>query len=171
MYSWLLLALAFLDADNYWLPDLLTIPGIALGLVFRNFGDLLFSRHTVATATLSVAFTLLECASAALLILLIRWLYHLIRHEEGMGLGDAKLMAMIAAWLGWKHALLGFVLGIFIAAAFSIALLLRGQPHDDAKPVWAQQMLPFGTFLCVGGLVSRFFGAQLIAYYLRAVGL
>ncbi len=174
VYSWLVLALAFLDAENFWLPDLLTIPGIALGLFFRHFGDLLFLRHDMRHAIRSIAISLLEIAAAALLILLIRWVYFLVRHEEGMGLGDAKLMAMLGAWLGWQRALLTFTLAIFLATAFATVLLLRGKPDENespAQPAWARTMLPFGTFLCIGGMASYFFGGQLIAYYLRAVGL
>jgi leader peptidase (prepilin peptidase)/N-methyltransferase len=90
-----------------------------------------------------------------------------------MGLGDAKLMAMLGAWLGWQRTLLSFVLGIFLAAAFALILLFRGNPdeHDDStKPQWALKQLPFGSFLCIAGLVSYFFGGKLIALYLSAVG-
>ena len=56
----------------------------------------------------------LAILAAAALILLIRWLYWLIRHREGIGLGDAKLMALLAAWLGLPGALLAFALGVIL---------------------------------------------------------
>ena len=118
-------------------------------------------------------YSLLTTIAAGGLVLLIRWVYFLFRKQEGMGLGDAKLMAMIGAWLGWKQTLLSFVLGIFLAAAFALILLFRGNPDDGddtTKPQWALKQLPFGSFLCIGGLVSYFFGGKLIALYLSAVG-
>jgi leader peptidase (prepilin peptidase)/N-methyltransferase len=173
VFSWLALALAFFDAESYWLPDLLTLPGIALGFFFRCAGDLALLPERAEVAALHAAFTLLEIVAAALLILLIRWLYFLVRHHEGMGLGDAKLMAMLAAWLGWQRMLLAFVLGIFLAATFAAAQLLPGiskQRVHDGKLDWARKMLPFGTFLCCGGLMSFFFGGRLIALYLALSG-
>ncbi len=61
--------------------------------------------------------------AAAALILLIRWIYKLIRHREGLGLGDAKLMAMLAAWLGLPGALLSFAIGVCLGSLVAIAVL------------------------------------------------
>ena len=61
---------------------------------------------------------------AAGLILLIRWTYWLIRRREGIGLGDAKLMAMLAVWLGLPGAMLAFAIGVLLGSVVGIAILL-----------------------------------------------
>jgi len=107
--------------------------------------------------------------AAAALILLIRWVYWLIRRHEGIGLGDAKLMAMLAAWLGLPGALLSFGLGVVLGALVAIVLLLVPSAQRDSKS-WALSKLPLGTFLCIGGIVSSLWGQQMLAAYLRWAG-
>ncbi|MGH9562534.1 MAG: prepilin peptidase [Bryobacteraceae bacterium] len=97
-------------------------------------------------------------------ILLIRFLYWLIRRREGLGLGDAKLMAMIAAWLGLEGAMLAFSIGCLLGAITALALLALPSSRAN-EPNWALKKLPLGTFLCIGAIVSVFWGRQLIALY------
>ena len=173
--SWLLLALAILDAENLWLPDFLTLPGIALGFVLgvaKTVLEVLSPPHdTVYGSTLrmitneagKVALkSLLSIAAAAAIILLIRWVYWLFRRKEGIGLGDAKLMALLAAWLGLPGAILAFFLGVVLGALFAIPLLLRGRT--------ASAELPLGTFLCIGGIVSALWGQPILTAYLHWAG-
>jgi leader peptidase (prepilin peptidase)/N-methyltransferase len=87
-----------------------------------------------------------------------------------MGLGDAKLMAMLAAWLGLPGALLAFGLGAIIGSIVALALLVVPAARRESG-TWAGSKLPFGTFLCVGGIVSSLWGQQIIAAYLRWAGL
>ena len=65
--------------------------------------------------------------AAAGLILLIRWIYWLVRRREGIGLGDAKLMALLAAWLGLPGALLAFGIGVVLGALIGLVVILIGQ--------------------------------------------
>jgi leader peptidase (prepilin peptidase)/N-methyltransferase len=109
---------------------------------------------------------LLAILAAAGLILLIRWLYWLIRRREGIGLGDAKLMAMLAAWLGFPGALLAFVLGVILGALVAVVQLAVPSVRNPSQPRSAGK-LPLGTFLCIGGIVSSLWGRQIIAAYLR----
>lgn len=106
---------------------------------------------------------------AAAVILLIRFLYWLIRRREGLGLGDAKLMAMIAAWLGLDGALLAFSIGCVLGATTALLLLTLPSSRKD-EPHWALKKLPLGTFLCIGAIVSVFWGPQLILLYMRWAG-
>jgi len=98
-----------------------------------------------------------------------RWLYWLLRHREGVGLGDAKLMAMLAAWLGLEGALLSFVIGVVLGAVVAIVLLVSPAVRRDQER-WAQTKLPLGTFLCVGGIVSALWGEPIIHAYLHWAG-
>jgi leader peptidase (prepilin peptidase)/N-methyltransferase len=107
---------------------------------------------------------LLSILAAAGLILLIRWLYWLIRRREGIGLGDAKLMALLAAWLGLPGALLAFGLGVVLGALVAVVLLAIPAARTGTSS-WALKKLPLGTFLCVGGIVSSLWGQPIIAAY------
>ena len=94
-----------------------------------------------------------------LLLLLIRWAYRALRHREGMGLGDVKLLAMIAAFLGFWPAILSLFLGTLAAALYGAVLLAQGKAGATSR-------LAFGSFLCIGGLVSALFGNHLINMYI-----
>jgi len=165
--SWLLLALTILDAENLWLPDWLTLPGAALGfLVF-----LLHFRLSSGSGSgpLAAIRWLAGMVAAAGLVLIIRWSYWLIRRREGIGLGDAKLMGMLAAWLGLPGALLAFGLGAVLGTMVAVGLLAvswsRKGPGD-----WATTKLPLGSFLCIGGMIGSLWGEPIIAAYLRWAG-
>jgi len=183
VFYWLLVALATLDTENLWLPNSITVPGIILGLLLDTSGavvnaispwyDLLhasLSPIAVRAAVHESILRLLEILAAAALILLIRWLYWLIRRKEGLGLGDAKLMAMLAAWLGLPGALLSFGLGVVIGALAALILLAVPSTQTSSEG-WALKKLPLGTFLCIGGIISSLWGQSMIAAYLRWAGL
>jgi leader peptidase (prepilin peptidase)/N-methyltransferase len=113
---------------------------------------------------------LLDIFIAASLILLIRWLYWLIRRREGIGLGDAKLMALLAAWLGLPGALLAFGIGVVLGALAAVVVLVVPSARRESE-TWAMSKLPLGTFLCIGGIVSSLWGQPILAVYLRWAGL
>jgi leader peptidase (prepilin peptidase) / N-methyltransferase len=175
LLMWVLVALAVFDAEHLWLPDRLTLPGVAFGLCWwfiqgEQVGQALHMPVEQSSDFKSVGERLLAILAAAALILFIRWLYKLIRKREGIGLGDAKLMALLAAWLGLPGALLAFALGAVIGALTALVLLIlrRGTREPGS---WAATKLPLGTFLCVGGIISSLWGQPLIAAYLRWAGL
>jgi len=168
---WILTALAILDAENFWLPNWLTLPGIGLGILYVAF-ELMSARQLfiMSHGALYAAGALVGAILAAAgLILLIRWLYKLIRHREGMGLGDAKLMALLAAWLGLPGALLSFGLAAILGSVAALALLAVPAARRGSES-WAASKLPFGTFLCIGGIISALWGQPIIAAYLRWAG-
>jgi leader peptidase (prepilin peptidase)/N-methyltransferase len=176
-------ALAVLDAENLWLPDWLTLPGIALGfieillrvelnsdIVLKFYGAMALRQRMFY----HIAFHwLLGILAAAGLILLIRWLYWLVRRREGLGLGDAKLMALLAAWLGLPMALLSLFFAVVFGSLVAVVLLalpkVRFTSDSDNTP-WALNKLPLGTFLCIGGIVSSLWGQSILNAYLRWAG-
>jgi leader peptidase (prepilin peptidase)/N-methyltransferase len=179
LFYFLVIALAVLDAELLWLPDRITLTGIAIGCLFSPLHEYLLAvspmKDDLAQTTLhvvswAIASNLLNIAVSAGLILLIRWLYKLIRKREGMGLGDAKLMAMLAAWLGLPGALLAFGLGAVLGSVVALALLTVPAARRGSES-WGGMKLPFGTFLCIGGIVSSLWGQSMIAAYLRWAGL
>ncbi len=76
-----------------------------------------------------------------------------------MGLGDVKLLAMIAAFLGFWPSILALFIGVLAASLYGAVLLMRGKAGAASK-------LAFGSFLCVGGLASALFGNALIDRYI-----
>jgi leader peptidase (prepilin peptidase)/N-methyltransferase len=175
LFLWLLVALAALDAEHLWLPDKLTISGIVLGifctvlvnrLFYRMFYDFGPPAPPLAPGAMG---RIVETFAAAALILLIRWLYWLFRRREGIGLGDAKLMALLGAWLGLPGALLAFVLGVVLGTLVGAVLLVIPSAKPDTS-AWTAKKLPLGTFLCIGGIVSSLWGQPIIAAYWRWAG-
>jgi leader peptidase (prepilin peptidase) / N-methyltransferase len=170
VFTWLLVGLAVLDAEHFWLPDFVTLPAIVLGGAFTVWRghSLLDAAHppgSLLLRLLDLAFALLISAG---LILSIRWLYWLVRRREGIGLGDAKLMAMLAAWLGLSGALLAFSIGAVLGAAVGLVLLFAPPAVDRENPGLTR--LPLGTFLCLGGLISAFYGTWILNAYLHWAG-
>jgi leader peptidase (prepilin peptidase) / N-methyltransferase len=170
--TWMLVGLAALDAEHLWLPDIMTLPGIVLGIVVSlvRGGPLLetsFPPLSALNQLLRLAFSIVIAAG---LVLLIRWIYWLVRRREGIGLGDAKLMAMLAAWLGLPGALLAFAISVIFGAAFGIVLVLSPsfRPTEDTS---ALTKLPLGTFLSIGGMISSLWGEPILATYMRWSGL
>ncbi len=101
----------------------------------------------------------LSTLGVAALLLVIRWLYKLVRHREGMGLGDVKLLALIAAFLGFRLALLALFAGVFAATLYAVALLAR-------RKAGAETRLPLGSFLAAGGLFAACLGEPILSAYL-----
>ena len=182
--GFLLVGLMVMDWQTLILPDAFTLTGIAIGFflvciqaIFLGPGEdeVRLTKHSLhltspggVTDHGNVFLTgpeslilgrIAAVCGAALLLLLIRWLYRALRHREGMGLGDVKLLAMIAAFLGFWPAVLSLFLGTLAAAFYGVVLLARGKAGVTSK-------LPFGSFLCVGGLVAALFGNRLIDRYI-----
>ena len=174
---WLLVALAILDAEHLWLPNSLTIPGAVTGFLFNllqfrlNSTDVLaYYGATQIQGQIVLRFaerSFVGILAAAGLILLIRWLYWLVRRREGIGLGDAKLMAMLAAWLGLPGALLAFGIGVVLGAAIALLMFAVPAARSNSKEPLALTKLPLGTFLCIGGIVAALWGQPILAAYMR----
>lgn len=126
LLGWGLLALLALDADHQWLPDRITLPLLALGLLL-GAGD--------------ITDRLLGAAIGGGALLLLALAYRALRGREGMGLGDVKLMAALGAWLG--PLLLGPLL--LLASAMGLLMALGLKARGKALPAGGR--LPFGACL------------------------
>ena len=169
---WILSALALLDLEHLWLPNRLTLPGVMLGFAVNIVLVALESvpGFMIANLTIAAEKEIVAVFAGAGIILLVRWSYWLVRRREGIGLGDAKLMALLGAWLGFPGMLLAFAIGVVSGAV--VALVVLAVPafrREDGN--WALTQLPLGTFLCVGGIVSGLWGDRMIAAYLHWAGL
>ena len=174
--TWLLVALAALDAEHLWLPNWLTWPGIFAGISLNLLDGGWRIAHSVEPETIGLrgplwvaALYLIGAAAAASLVLIIRWTYRLVRRREGIGLGDAKLMALLGAWLGLSGALLSFVIGVMLGAIFALIVLVLPAGRRGSE-TWLGTRLPLGTFLCTGGIISALWGQRIIAAYMHWAG-
>jgi leader peptidase (prepilin peptidase)/N-methyltransferase len=93
-----------------------------------------------------------------------------VRRREGIGLGDAKLMALLAAWLGLPGALLAFAIGVVLGALVGVAILVKPRNGEGVESA-GQMKLPLGTFLCIGGIISALWGKPILAAYMRWSGM
>lgn len=151
----LLLALALIDGEHYLLPDRLTYPGIAAGILLQ---PLTSWAQIGPGAWGSLAGGLVGAAAGAGLLAAIWGAWYLVRREEGMGLGDLKMNAMIGAFLGWKGMLVAFLVAVAIGSVVGLSAVVGGRLELRSK-------LPFGVFLALGGVVALFAGAPLARWY------
>jgi len=139
VFLFTLIALAFIDYDIGYLPDALTLPLIGAGLTANAFGLFVSLKDAaIAAATGYAAFRL------------IGYVFKKLREREGLGQGDAKLIAAIGAWCGWTL----LPATIFSAAAITLfAILIAGLRGANIK---RNQEIPFGPALCIAGAASIF---------------
>ena len=85
--------------------------------------------------------------------------YYRISHEEGLGMGDVKMLAMVGAFIGWKLTLLTLIMASFSGTLIGVALIV-------SKRGGLKYALPFGTFLALGAAVSATVGSSILDWYL-----
>ena len=147
VFACLMLVLALIDFDHMILPDRITLPGIAVGIASQLVAPLAGLVPAVLGALLGAG------------ILLAVWgIWLAVRREEGMGLGDVKMLALVGAFLGWPGVLVTLFFGAFTGSIVGLALMRFGSLDMRSK-------MPFGVFLSLGGLVALFFGEALVAWY------
>lgn len=180
--GFLLIGLAVMDWQTHILPDAFTLSGIAAGMLLictqaiflpAGVGDIHLHRSVRLSSPGSmvergdvfltgpehlVFGRLLAVLVAGGLLVVVRALYKAIRGHEGMGLGDAKLLAMIAALLGFWPAMMALFVGVISAAVYAAGLLARRRANLASR-------IPLGSFLAAGGLVAALAGPAFIAWY------
>lgn len=182
--GWLLIGLIAIDWEWQRLPDAFTLSGSAIGMflvclqavflephedqiVLNTTHQLRMSSPGSFAAHGNVFLTgpealifgrLAAICGAALILLIVRWVYKAVRKRDGLGLGDVKMLAMVAAFLGFWPALLTLFLGTMLAAGYGLVLMARGRAGGMTK-------LPLGSFLGIAGLFTALFGDGVIGWY------
>lgn len=158
LMSWLL-ALALIDADTMTLPNPLTQSGLVLGLLYQGVLGWSATGQTSGIIT-HVMGGIIGAVLGIWLLDAIFIIGSMVLGQAALGGGDAKLAAMMGAWLGWKYLLLaGFLacaLGAIVGTtAMAVGLLKRRQP------------MPFGPFLALGTGIALFWGEPILSAYLN----
>jgi leader peptidase (prepilin peptidase)/N-methyltransferase len=150
-----MLVLFFTDFDHQLLPDVVTLPGVAVGLAVSWFNPFLdgagLNRVWLSLAGAALGSGLLWGIGA---------LYGRLRGVEAMGMGDVKMMAMVGAFSGPFGVLVTIFAGSVGGAVFGLALVpLRGRSLRDT--------LPFGCFLAPAALASLLWSSRVWEAYAR----
>ncbi|MBS0472770.1 MAG: prepilin peptidase [Proteobacteria bacterium] len=131
--GWTLLTLSAIDARTGYLPDVLTLPLIAVGLVVAWLIDpAIVVEHLIGAAAGFAVFAVLG------------EVYRRLRGRDGLGLGDAKLLAAAGAWLGWRGLPTVVLLAALAGLAFVLFRRMRGED------ITAADRLAFGPALALG---------------------
>lgn len=164
LLCFLLLGLMVMDAETLLLPDRFTLPGLLAGVVFAGLRPgLQRGDWAWETALRAAGWSVLDAVAAAAALLLIAGIYWLARRRVGMGMGDVKLLAMLAAWFGLPQTALVLFLATFAGALYGLQLVLSHWRED--RP--GQLAVPFGTMLGLAGLYSIFLGERTLGWYLH----
>jgi leader peptidase (prepilin peptidase)/N-methyltransferase len=134
-FTWMLVALTFIDADTTLLPDDLTLPLLWLGLGSNVFATFVPLRDAV-----------LGAMAGYIVLWTIYWLFKLTTGKEGMGYGDFKLLAALGAWMGWKALLPIVLLSSLVGAAVGVVLIVLARRGREIP-------IPFGPYLAAAGFV------------------
>ncbi len=153
-----LITLSFIDAKLQIIPDVISLPGIILGILvvlISQWPDWKYALLFSGAGILAGGGTLL----------LLSQLYYLIRKREGMGGGDIKLAAMLGAFLGFKAVVFVFFISSLLALAYAMTSMICGARKNE--PV----IIPYGPFLSAAALIYYFYGTEIILFYFSFVGI
>jgi leader peptidase (prepilin peptidase) / N-methyltransferase len=146
LFACAMIVLFAIDLEHHLLPNVLTLPGIVVGLICSLF----------------VPPGLVDAFIGALVGGAVLWLigeaYYRYSGQEGMGGGDVKMLAMIGAFLGWQQVALTLVLSSVAGSVIGVLLIAtrRGGLKNE---------LPYGTFLALAALIASLVGERIVAWY------
>ena len=146
LFACLLVVLFAIDLEHHLLPNVITLPGIVLGLI--------------ASAVLppGIVDAIIGMLIGGGVLWAIGEAYYRYSGQEGMGGGDVKMLAMIGAFLGWKLVLVTLVLSSFAGSIIGLVVIVL-------KRGGMKYALPYGTFLALGALVASLFGERIVNWY------
>jgi len=168
VFSALIIVLIFTDINERILPDAVNYPGLAIGLAFSLFtapsdgaaawlARQMFS-YPPPVPVISLADALLGAAVGSGVLWLVSEAYYRLRHREGMGLGDVKMMLMAGAFLGLTRTVLTILAGSLLGSILGIIYILARRKGSDYE-------LPFGMFLGMAAILVVFFGTPVVSWY------
>ena len=141
-----MIVLFFVDLEHHRLPNEITLPGIIIGFAYSFF----MPPGWVAS--------LIGILVGGGILWLLGTLWFLVRHEEGMGFGDVKMLAMIGAFLGWKLMLATLFVSTILGSVIGLGLIA-------AKKGNLKTALPFGCFLAIAAMLASIGGDRAVTWY------
>jgi leader peptidase (prepilin peptidase)/N-methyltransferase len=146
LFACMLVVLFAIDLEHQLLPNVITLPGIVIGLI--------------ASAVLPPGFTdaIIGAIVGGGVLWLIGEAYYRYSGHEGLGGGDVKMLAMIGAFLGWKLVLVTLVLSSFAGSIVGLGVIVM-------KRGGMKYALPYGTFLALGALIASLVGDRIVNWY------
>jgi len=147
LFGCALIVLFAIDLEHHLLPNVITLPGIVVGFVFSFVTEPGWLASLVGVIV------------GGGVLWLVAEGYYRIRREEGLGMGDVKMLAMVGAFVGWQLTLLTLMLASFAGAAIGLALIATQRGT-------MKYALPFGTFLAIGAAVAATAGPAILQWYL-----
>jgi len=147
VFACAMVVLFVIDLQHQILPNEITLPGIVVGLACSVFLEPGWRDALIGAVAGGGSLWLLAEA------------YRRLRHKDGLGFGDVKMLAMIGAFLGWKLMLLTLVFASFTGSFVAIALMLARRADWQSK-------LPLGTFLALAAVPASVIGEAIVNWYL-----
>jgi leader peptidase (prepilin peptidase)/N-methyltransferase len=143
-----LIIIAFIDLNVQIVPDVISLPGIVIGLIISFF-----------VPYISFINSALGVVAGGGIILIIGLAGSVIFKKEAMGGGDVKIAAMIGAFLGWRYIIISLFLGFFLGALAGIFLIM-------SKIKSREDTVPFGPFIVLGSFITLLWGEKIISWYI-----
>jgi leader peptidase (prepilin peptidase)/N-methyltransferase len=146
IFACALIVLFAIDLEHHLLPDAITLPGIAAGLIV----SLVLSPGIVDSfiGTIVGGGVLWAIGEA----------YYRFAGQEGMGGGDVKMLAMVGAFLGWKLVIVTLFLSSILGSVIGIVVIA-------SRRGGMKYALPYGTFIALGALVASLYGERIVNWY------
>ena len=138
----------FIDLKHFIIPNELTFPLMIIGFIKSfdpNLNKAIFPNYINSLIGGFVGYSI---------IWLIIYFYKKIRKKEGMGLGDAKLMAAIGFWFGWVSIPIVIFISSFVALIFAVPSLIK-------KSLQMSSEIPFGPYIIIGCVLYVTFANQI----------
>ena len=144
-----LFVITFIDIDHKIIPDVITLPGILIGLA---------ASFALPTVDFMDAIVGLLVGGGSLW--LVAWVYYVLTRKDGMGGGDIKLLAMMGTIIGLKGVIFTIFMSSAVGTLVGITLMIiKGKNMKFA--------VPFGPFLSIGAITYIFFGNDIIRAYVN----
>jgi leader peptidase (prepilin peptidase) / N-methyltransferase len=165
----MVIVLVFIDYHHQILPDVITLPGAAAGILLSYFQDRRFYEDVFSFRLAShfgleniqfLVGSILGAITWAAMFFVVGLGYQKLRKIQGLGMGDVKMMLMIGAFIGVRLGFVTIFAGSLLGSILGVGLMLFGRANMRTK-------LAFGVFLGIGSAFSLLYGLPLLGWYLH----
>ena len=147
---YILIIVVFIDIERQEVPDVLSLPGIPLGVILVTAMSF-FEHGAAGKAALNSFFGILAGGGS---MFLLGFFGELVFRKESLGGGDVKLMAMIGAFLGWKLVLLTFFLAPLLGVGIALFMKIKRK----------EEVIPYAPYLSLGAVISLLYGNRILGF-------